>query len=58
MFGNQLNYMQACWGAGYVIGGVPSNMILTRVRPSLFLPCIEVSLPVACYYNVTNPLRN
>lgn len=42
MLGNQLNYMQTAWSVGYVLGGVPSNILLTRVRPSLFIPCIEV----------------
>jgi len=27
---------------GYVLGGLPSNILLTRVRPSIFIPCIEV----------------
>src|ERR1700755_216611 len=55
MFGNQLNYMQSCWGAGYVLGGLPSNMILTRVRPSLFLPCVEVSLAWHCRLPLLHP---
>lgn len=25
---------------GYVIGEVPSNMLLSRVRPSIYLPCL------------------
>lgn len=46
MYGNQLNYMQTCWSVGYVLGGLPSNMLLTRVRPSYFIPIIEVSVGV------------
>ncbi|EXJ70701.1 uncharacterized protein A1O5_05691 [Cladophialophora psammophila CBS 110553] len=42
LYKNQLNYMQTCWTVGYVIGEVPSNMILTRVRPSLWIPLMEV----------------
>ncbi|KAH8809270.1 major facilitator superfamily domain-containing protein [Xylogone sp. PMI_703] len=42
MFGNQLNYMQTCWSVGYVLGGLPSNILLTRVRPSYFIPAIEL----------------
>ena len=34
--------MQTCWGVGYLLGGLPSNILLTRVRPSLFLPIIEI----------------
>ena len=43
LYGNQLNYMQACWTIGYVIGEIPSNIVLTRFRPSLWLPALEVS---------------
>lgn len=42
LFGNQLNYMQTCWTVGYVIGEVPSNIILTRVRPRYWIPTMEV----------------
>ncbi|RMZ86880.1 hypothetical protein DV736_g5894, partial [Chaetothyriales sp. CBS 134916] len=31
LYGNQLNYMQSLWTVGYVIGEIPSNMLLTRV---------------------------
>lgn len=44
LFGNQLNYMVAAWTAGYVIGEVPSNMIMTRVRPSIWIPSLEVGV--------------
>ena len=39
---NQLNYMQTLWAVGYVIGEVPSNILLTRVRPSIWIPTMEV----------------
>ncbi|KAL2871159.1 major facilitator superfamily domain-containing protein [Aspergillus lucknowensis] len=42
MYQNQLNYMQAAWTVGYVIGEVPSNMLLTRIRPRYWLPTMEV----------------
>ncbi|KAL2822478.1 major facilitator superfamily domain-containing protein [Aspergillus granulosus] len=42
MYQNQLNYMQACWTVGYVIGEIPSNMLLTRIRPRYWLPTMEV----------------
>ena len=42
MLKNELNYMQTAWSVGYVLGGVPSNILLTRIRPSLFIPCIEI----------------
>jgi hypothetical protein len=48
MYQNQLNYMQACWTVGYVIGEIPSNMLLTRIRPRYWLPTMEV-LPHVIY---------
>ena len=47
LYGNELNYMQSCWTAGYVIGQIPSNILLTRIRPSIWIPSLEVRvLPV------------
>ncbi|KAI9738406.1 MAG: hypothetical protein M1834_008909 [Cirrosporium novae-zelandiae] len=45
LYGNQLNYMTTAWTVGYVIGEIPSNMLLTRIRPSLWIPSVEVSSP-------------
>ncbi|KAM7197904.1 Major facilitator superfamily domain containing protein [Rhypophila sp. PSN 637] len=42
LFGNELNYMQTCWTVGYVVGQVPSNILLTRIRPSVWIPTCEV----------------
>ncbi|KAI3321766.1 MFS general substrate transporter [Xylariaceae sp. AK1471] len=42
LYGNQLNYITTAWTVGYVIGEIPSNMILTRVRPSIWIPSLEV----------------
>jgi MFS transporter, ACS family, pantothenate transporter len=42
LYKNQLNYMQTLWTVGYVIGQIPSNLILTRVRPSIWIPSLEV----------------
>lgn len=42
LYGNQLNYMQTCWTVGYVIGEIPSNMILTRIRPRYWIPTMEI----------------
>ncbi|SCO50160.1 related to transporter protein [Fusarium fujikuroi] len=46
LFGNELNYMQTCWTVGYVIGEIPSNMLLTRIRPSIWIPACEVTWSV------------
>ncbi|EXJ62032.1 hypothetical protein A1O7_02465 [Cladophialophora yegresii CBS 114405] len=49
LYKNQLNYMQTCWTVGYVIGEVPSNMILTRVRPSIWIPAMELTWTVLTF---------
>ncbi|KAJ4208354.1 hypothetical protein NW767_001458 [Fusarium falciforme] len=46
MNGNELNYMQTLWTVGYVIGEIPSNLLLTRVRPSIWIPACEVTWSV------------
>ncbi|KAL7625216.1 hypothetical protein AAE478_004431 [Parahypoxylon ruwenzoriense] len=42
LYGNQLNYMITFWTIGYVIGEIPSNMLLTKIRPSIWIPTCEV----------------
>ncbi|KAG9701756.1 putative MFS transporter Liz1/Seo1, partial [Aureobasidium melanogenum] len=42
LYGNQLNYMQTCWTVGYVIGEIPSNVLLTKIRPRYWLPALEL----------------
>ncbi|KAJ5128020.1 hypothetical protein N7448_008799 [Penicillium atrosanguineum] len=42
LYGNQLNYMQTCWTVGYVIGEIPSNILLTRIRPRYWIPAAEL----------------
>ncbi|KAI0143720.1 MFS general substrate transporter [Xylariaceae sp. FL1272] len=44
--GNELNYMIASWTVGYVVGEIPSNIILTKVRPSIWIPSLEVTWSV------------
>ncbi|KAF9873140.1 hypothetical protein CkaCkLH20_09303 [Colletotrichum karsti] len=46
LFGNELNYMQTCWTVGYVLGEIPSNLLLTRVRPSIWIPACEMTWAV------------
>lgn len=48
LWGNELTYMTTFWTVGYVIGGIPSNMLLTRIRPSILVPACEVRT----YYHV------
>ncbi|KAI5832240.1 MFS general substrate transporter [Schizophyllum commune Tattone D] len=40
--GNQLNYITTAWTCGYVIGQIPSNLLLTRIRPSIWIPAMEL----------------
>ncbi|KAK0646728.1 putative MFS transporter Liz1/Seo1 [Cercophora newfieldiana] len=42
MFGNELNYAMTAFTVGYIIGEVPSNILLTRVRPSIYIPALQV----------------
>ncbi|KAL6230835.1 hypothetical protein BDW75DRAFT_234093 [Aspergillus navahoensis] len=42
LYKNELNYMQACWTVGYAIGEIPSNLLLTRIRPRYWLPSMEI----------------
>lgn len=42
LYGNQLNYMQTCWTVGYVVGQIPSNILLTRIPPRYWIPTMEV----------------
>ncbi|KUI64112.1 Pantothenate transporter liz1 [Cytospora mali] len=42
LYGNELNYMTTVWTVGYVIGEIPSNMLLTKIRPSIWIPACEV----------------
>ncbi|KAL5355530.1 major facilitator superfamily domain-containing protein [Aspergillus floccosus] len=42
LYKNELNIMQACWTVGYVVGEIPSNILLTRIRPRYWLPTMEL----------------
>lgn len=42
MNGNQLNLIDVAWTTGYVIGQLPSQLILTKVRPSIWIPSCEI----------------
>ncbi|EIM85372.1 MFS general substrate transporter, partial [Stereum hirsutum FP-91666 SS1] len=41
--GNQLNYITAAWTVGYVVGQIPSQMLLQKVRPSVWIPAMELT---------------
>lgn len=42
MNSNQLNLIDVAWTTGYVIGQIPSQVILTKVRPSIWIPSCEL----------------
>ncbi|KIK56909.1 hypothetical protein GYMLUDRAFT_46802 [Collybiopsis luxurians FD-317 M1] len=42
LVGNDLNYITTAWTCGYVIGQIPSNLLITRIRPSLWIPTMEL----------------
>ncbi len=42
MDANQLNLIDVAWTSGYVIGQLPSQLILTKVRPSIWIPSCEL----------------
>ncbi len=49
MFGNQLVTSTSIWTVGYVIGQIPSNLLLTRVSPRWVIPTVRlISHPPSC----------
>lgn len=46
LYGNELKYMVSAWTVGYVLGEIPSNIVLTRIRPSIWIPAMEITWSV------------
>ncbi|KAI1137130.1 MFS general substrate transporter [Hypoxylon sp. FL0543] len=42
MNGNQINLVDTAWTVGYVVGQIPSQIVLTKVRPSVWVPSCEL----------------
>ena len=42
MNANQLNLIDVAWTSGYVVGQLPSQIILTKIRPSIWIPSCEL----------------
>ncbi len=40
--GNDLNYLTTYWNIGYILGQIPSQLVLTKIRPSIWLPALEL----------------
>ncbi|KAM5354126.1 hypothetical protein ACJ41O_000776 [Fusarium nematophilum] len=47
MHGNQLVTSTSIWTVGYVIGQIPSNLLLTRVSPRWVIPSLEIGWGIA-----------
>lgn len=43
LYGNELVEFNTFFSIGYAIGLVPGQLIQTKVRPSVFLPCCEIT---------------
>lgn len=56
MYGNELTTATTCWTVGYVIGQIPSNLLLTRISPRWWIPAMELGWGVMTLatYKVTN----
>jgi len=46
LYGNQYNYIVVAWTVGYIVGQLPSNLILTRVPAHVWIPFQEVGWTV------------
>ncbi|KAM0713624.1 hypothetical protein Q7P37_010586 [Cladosporium fusiforme] len=42
MNSNELNLVDVTWTVGYVIGQVPSQILLTKLRPSIWIPTCQM----------------
>jgi ACS family pantothenate transporter-like MFS transporter len=54
--GNQYNLLTTFFTCGYLIGQIPSQFLLTRVRPSYYIPTVELlwSIITFCFASVKN----
>jgi MFS transporter, ACS family, pantothenate transporter len=53
MFGNQLVTSTSIYTVGYVIGQIPSNLLLTRVSPRWVIPSVRI-FPVQSFPQLMN----
>ncbi|KAI0177921.1 allantoate permease [Pestalotiopsis sp. NC0098] len=47
MYSNELVTSTSIWTVGYVIGQIPSNLLLTRISPRWVIPALEVGWGIA-----------
>ncbi|CCH44172.1 putative transporter SEO1 [Wickerhamomyces ciferrii] len=53
MNGNQYNYLTTLWTVGYIIGQVPSNLILHRISARYYLASLEITWAILTVLMVT-----
>ncbi|EPT05462.1 hypothetical protein FOMPIDRAFT_1044797 [Fomitopsis schrenkii] len=42
LHGNELNYVTIAWTCGHAVGQIPATMLITRIRPSIWIPLTEL----------------
>ncbi|ODN85031.1 hypothetical protein L202_00860 [Cryptococcus amylolentus CBS 6039] len=42
LYGNELTWMGTIFSIGYIIGTVPTQLLITAIRPSYLLPTVEI----------------
>lgn len=57
MFGNELNYMDTTFRIGYAIFLIPSQLILTKIRPKYWLPPLELAWGVMTGESCFMPMK-
>lgn len=53
MNANQYNYLQTLWTVGYIIGQVPSNLILHRISARYYLGGLEITWAILTVLMIT-----
>jgi MFS family permease len=51
---NQYNWALSIFFIGYVLFETPSNVILKRLRPRIYIPFLTVSISLSCVESDTN----
>jgi MFS transporter, ACS family, pantothenate transporter len=49
MTSNEINLIDVAWTTGYVLGQLPSQFILTKVRPSIWIPSCELAWTILTF---------